>query len=118
MLEEFRIIAGKKAFDLEQFVEQFDPSTIKLPHRLPAYLVIDDDDEVGINLFTPSVFLRTSFSSSQNESMGELGVEEDGSREAVDKGIELKRSLLYPAKGAIISADVVYNKNLRYILSQ
>lgn len=48
VFEEFRIIARKKMFDLEQYVEFFDISGVKLPFRLPNFLTRSTEEVASI----------------------------------------------------------------------
>ena len=39
VLANFRLLTGRKIFDLEQFIEFFDVSIVRIPwHRMPGYL--------------------------------------------------------------------------------
>lgn len=41
VLAEFRQLTNRKIFDMEQFIEFFDVTTVQIPsHRIPAYLDI------------------------------------------------------------------------------
>lgn len=52
VLAEFRQLTGRKIFDLEQFIEFFDVSTVQIPsHRMPAYLDIFLKVEVRVYIY-------------------------------------------------------------------
>jgi hypothetical protein len=42
------MLAGRKIFDMEQFIEYFDISLISLPLRLPEFISVYHELEVSI----------------------------------------------------------------------
>lgn len=63
VLANFRQLTGRKIFDLEQFIEFFDTTVVRIPPlRVPTYLDMFLRVEVGIN--SPSCSLLSLSSSS------------------------------------------------------
>lgn len=100
-LEEFKILSGgKRIFDMEQFIEYFDPSIIELPDKnIPLYLLHYDN----LKAEEEAEFSRHLTSNNEGST-----INEKASSKAFFK-------LIFPPKGILLSPGLTFDASISLV---
>eukprot|EP01041_Mallomonas_annulata_P001249 gene1249-2421_t len=92
IIEEFRILTGRKIFDIEQFIEYFDIDIIDVPNIVPDYLQIYDtllEEELEllqeIEISSHQIRVQSPSSLSSMVSKESYGTKDDNQSKVKDK---------------------------------